>query len=71
LARLDRGRAPWGLRHGWAALATLGGRPIGIATVQLSCSLELGLPADIGDLWVDPAHRGQGVACAVIEACCR
>jgi GNAT superfamily N-acetyltransferase len=49
-------------------LASIAGRPIGIATVSTSVSVELGPMAEIDDLYVLPDARGQGVARALIEA---
>jgi GNAT superfamily N-acetyltransferase len=63
-------RAALGDGIGWAALAMVGRQAVGVATVQLSRSVEQGLPAEIGDLWVMPEQRRQGVARALVEACC-
>lgn len=49
-------------------LATLGERAIGVATVSMSLSLEYGRYAEIDDLYVLPAERGQGTAKQLINA---
>ena len=63
-------RAALGDGIGWAALAaSLADRHVGVATVQLSRSIELGLPAETADLWVEPGCRGRGIARALVDAC--
>ena len=63
-------RASLGDGIGWAALAVADGRAVGVATVQVSRSIELGLPAEVGDLYVEFPYRGRGAARALVEACC-
>lgn len=73
---LDRGDVSTNLRGalgpgiGWAVMALRADAPAGIATVQLSRSVEFGIVAEIGDLWVEPDHRRAGVAMALVDACC-
>ena len=49
-------------------LARHGSRPIGLATVTTSQGIELGLSAELEDLYVLPDARKQGVGHALIEA---
>jgi len=49
-------------------LARHGSRPIGVATVTTSQGIELGLSAELEDLYVLPDARKQGVGHALIEA---
>ena len=47
-------------------LARLGGRPVGVATVTTTTGIELGLSAELEDLYVIPEARGAGVGSALI-----
>jgi aminoglycoside 6'-N-acetyltransferase I len=49
-------------------LARQGTRPIGVATVTTSRGIELGLSAELEDLYVLPEARKQGAGHALIEA---
>jgi aminoglycoside 6'-N-acetyltransferase I len=49
-------------------LAWLDGRAVGVATVTTTRGIELGLSAELEDLYVLPEVRGQGVGAALIEA---
>ncbi|MBL8834667.1 MAG: GNAT family N-acetyltransferase [Alphaproteobacteria bacterium] len=51
----------------FAALARIGRDAAGVVTVSSERSVEYGLVAEIGDLYVVPAHRGRGVARALIR----
>ena len=44
------------------------GRAVGVATASLEFGIEHGWSAEMGDLYVVPAWRGQGVAGRLIEA---
>ncbi|MBI1777584.1 MAG: GNAT family N-acetyltransferase [Proteobacteria bacterium] len=46
----------------WCALAIAGGQARGIVTVTTMRYVEQGLLGEIGDLYVLPEHRGQGIA---------
>jgi GNAT superfamily N-acetyltransferase len=52
----------------WAALAVLGDRPVGVATVSAMRDIEHGRVGEIGDLYVLPEARGHGVARALVVA---
>jgi GNAT superfamily N-acetyltransferase len=52
----------------WAALALDRERPIGIVTITTMLYVEWGRLAEIGDLYVVPAHRGRGVAGRLVSA---
>jgi GNAT superfamily N-acetyltransferase len=43
------------------------GRAVGAAAVSTAFGLEAGLYAELEDLYVDPAWRGQGIASALVE----
>jgi len=47
-------------------LARLDERPVGVATVTTSTGIELGLSAELEDLYVIPAARGSGIGSALI-----
>jgi aminoglycoside 6'-N-acetyltransferase I len=49
-------------------LAWLGDRAVGVATVTTTSGLELGLSAELEDLYVLPEARGSGAGGALIEA---
>lgn len=49
-------------------LAQRGTRPIGVATVTTSQGIELGLSAELEDLYVLPDARKQGAGHALVEA---
>ncbi len=49
-------------------LARLGGRAVGVATVTASMGVELGLSAEMEDLYVLPEARGKGAGSALITA---
>jgi len=50
--------------------ACLEGEAAGVATVTTSVGVEYGRSAELEDLYVLPALRGQGIASALIEAAC-
>jgi len=54
--------------HHWAALAQQALRAIGIVTVTTMLYVEWGRLGEIGDLYVVPTARRQGVARELIEA---
>lgn len=49
-------------------LARAGGRPVGVATVTTTEGIELGLSAELEDLYVLPEARGLGAGQALIRA---
>jgi aminoglycoside 6'-N-acetyltransferase I len=49
-------------------LAWLSDRAVGVATVTTTSGLELGLSAELEDLYVLPEARGSGAGGALIEA---
>lgn len=49
-------------------LAWWGEQAVGVATVTTTSGIELGLSAEMEDLYVLPAARGQGIGAALIEA---
>ena len=52
----------------WVAIAMQDGGPLGIVTVTTMLYVEWGRLAEIGDLYVAPEHRGQGVARRLVDA---
>jgi len=54
--------------HHWVGLARFDGEPVGVATVTTMIYVEGGRLGEIGDLYVVPAARRQGVAAALIAA---
>ena len=48
-------------------LARVGDRPVGVATVTTSTGIELGLSAELEDLYVIPEARGTGIGSALID----
>ena len=52
----------------WTALALEHEQPVGIVTVTTMLYVEWGRLAEIGDLYVDRAHRGRGLACQLVRA---
>jgi aminoglycoside 6'-N-acetyltransferase I len=52
----------------WAALAWAGDEPLGITTISANRGVEFGLQGEIGDLYVVPDARGQGIARALVDA---
>lgn len=42
---------------------------VAVATVSLDFGIEFGWQAEIGDLYVAPSARGQGLAFRLVEAC--
>jgi aminoglycoside 6'-N-acetyltransferase I len=51
-------------------LAYQGQEAVGVATVSISVGIEYGWAAELEDLYVLPARRGQGIASALIEKVC-
>ena len=51
-----------------AFLAWADGLAVGIATVTTSYGIELGLSAELEDLYVQPEARGRGAGSILIEA---
>jgi GNAT superfamily N-acetyltransferase len=51
----------------WAGLAQSGGMFVGVVTVTTMRYVEWGRLGEIGDLYVLPAHRGRGVARALVD----
>lgn len=49
-------------------LASQGEEAVGLATVTTSSGIELGLAAEMEDLYVLPAARGLGIGAALIDA---
>jgi ribosomal protein S18 acetylase RimI-like enzyme len=52
----------------WAAVALEHEQVIGVVTVTTMLYVEWGRLAEIGDLYVDPAHRGRGFARHLVNA---
>jgi GNAT superfamily N-acetyltransferase len=52
----------------WTALALENEQPVGIVTVTTMLYVEWGRLAEIGDLYVEPAHRGRGLARRLMSA---
>jgi GNAT superfamily N-acetyltransferase len=52
----------------WTAVMVEGERPIGIVTVTTMLYVEWGRLAEIGDLYIDPIHRGRGLARRLVRA---
>ena len=70
------GRAVDGvLRHperGRLLVATLAGRPIGLAALSFIWPLEHGgRSAWLEELYVEPPHRGRGIGRTLLRAACR
>jgi GNAT superfamily N-acetyltransferase len=49
-------------------IADATGEPCGIATVSMQFGIEFGWLGELGDLYVVPARRGQGIAGALVQA---
>ncbi len=49
-------------------IAETGGTTIGVATISMEFGIEFGWSAEMGDLYVLPEHRGQGVSNALAGA---
>ena len=54
--------------HHWIGLARLDAAPVGVVTVTTALYVEWGRLGEIGDLYVVPERRRQGVAQALLEA---
>jgi GNAT superfamily N-acetyltransferase len=52
----------------WVAVALALGRPSGVITVTTMRYVEWGRLAEIGDLYIVPAHRGRGLARKLVDA---
>jgi len=52
----------------WTAVALDHEQPIGIVSVTTMLYVEWGRVAEIGDLYVEPAHRGRGWARCLVGA---
>jgi GNAT superfamily N-acetyltransferase len=52
----------------WTAVALHDGQPIGVVTVTTMLYVEWGRLAEIGDLYVDPAHRDRGFGRLLVSA---
>jgi GNAT superfamily N-acetyltransferase len=48
-------------------IADAAGEPSGIATVSMQFGIEFGWLGEMGDLYVLPARRGQGIARALVH----
>lgn len=54
--------------HHWIGLAWLEAAPVGVVTVTTALYVEWGRLGEIGDLYIVPERRRQGVARALLEA---
>jgi GNAT superfamily N-acetyltransferase len=52
----------------WTAVALDREEPVAIVTVTTMLYVEWGRLAEVGDLYVDPAHRGRGLARGLMNA---
>jgi GNAT superfamily N-acetyltransferase len=52
----------------WVALAAADAQPVGVVTVTTMLYVEWGRLAEIGDLYVVPGHRRQGLARRLVAA---
>lgn len=52
----------------WGALALRNAHPVGVVTVTTMLYVEWGRLGEIGDLYVLPEHRRQGIARALVGA---
>jgi len=52
----------------WTAVALEHGKAIGVITVTTMLYVEWGRLAEIGDLYVDPMHRGRGAGRRLVNA---
>lgn len=50
-------------------VARIGPEVVAVATLSFDFGIEFGWSAELGDLYVSPQARGQGLARALVEAC--
>jgi GNAT superfamily N-acetyltransferase len=55
--------------HCLMLLAWADDRPVAVATLSMNFGIEFGWQAEIGDLYVVPSMRGQGLASRLVEQC--
>src|SRR2546430_7231742 len=59
-------------QRGRLLVATIGGRPIGLAALSFVWPLEHGgRSAWLEELYVEPSHRGRGIGRTLLRAACR
>jgi GNAT superfamily N-acetyltransferase len=52
----------------WTAVLLKRDQPVGVITVSTMLYIEWGRLAEIGDLYISPAHRGRGLARHLVNA---